>query len=76
MSDYHPVSCELHSRYELLAIEQRTVLLRLKEKDKQLTGVIRDVYSRERVEYLQLQTSAGKLQEIRLDGIDTVTRED
>ncbi|MES9904379.1 MAG: hypothetical protein ABW168_17090 [Sedimenticola sp.] len=39
MSDYHPISCELHSRNELLAIEQRIVRLRLKGKDKQLAGV-------------------------------------
>ncbi|MES9858456.1 MAG: Rho-binding antiterminator [Sedimenticola sp.] len=67
MNDYQPISCKLHSQYELLAMQQRTINLLLKERS--LVGKIQDIFTRKRVEYLVLQMTDENTQEIRLDSI-------
>ncbi|MEJ1296100.1 MAG: Rho-binding antiterminator [Candidatus Sedimenticola sp. (ex Thyasira tokunagai)] len=76
MNDYQPISCKLHSEYELLAIRQKTVYLQLAGKHERLMGKILDIYTRERVEYLLLETASGDSHEIRLDSINSLNSGD
>lgn len=74
-NDYQPVSCQLHSEIELHAMHRDRVCIRRLDDKQKLNGIIRDVVIRDRAEYLQLETTAGELLELRLDkiaGIDAV----
>jgi len=74
ITPYQPVSCELHSQFELLAMHGTPCRLKLKsaQKPEILTGQITDIITRDKAEYLILKDSEGKTRQVRLDDIDTV----
>ncbi len=70
-SDYKPIDCGLHSRYELLAMRRARVVLHYRdeaEKDHRVRGRVVDVFTRRGAEYLRLKEGRGSL-EVRLDHI-------
>lgn len=78
-TDYSPVSCDLHSEFELLAM--RRALVRL---DAQLSGEeihdlecrVLDVQTRDGAEYLELEDLTGRRLSCRLDRIRALRLED
>lgn len=71
MDGYQPIDCGLHSRFELLAMQRRTVRLRYRsEADPELLTVrVIDVETRDGAEFLVVETEAGR-QQLRLDRIE------
>ena len=65
---YIPIDCSYYDRLEAWATLRENVTIKLNEKPELLTGVIKDLYVRDKVEYLLL--NSGK--EIRLDQIASV----
>ena len=68
---YIPINCDLYDELEILAMhKQKTVIVYIdNDEEKTLQEVlIKNVYSREKVEYLLLESGA----EIRLDQLVTV----
>ena len=68
MSDYQPVSCDMHSRLELLAMHKTRVLLTIIESEHLLKGIIQDIRIHDGAEYLLLTDG----REVRLDTIVSV----
>ena len=71
---YTPISCGLHSEYELAVI--RRINLRLGWRDafgQQHIGNVQplDLYARKQVEYLMARAHDGQQHEIRLDKINS-----
>ncbi len=74
--DYTPISCDLHSEYELLALHRTPVTLHYRDEEgaeQHLQGRVTDVFTRDGAEFLRLETEAGTA-EIRLDRIDRVRK--
>ena len=72
MSVYKPVSCGLHSEYELLAMHRSRVRLGCTSDDKApqtLTGKVVDMVTREKAEYLVLEIDGAETISVRLDKI-------
>lgn len=72
MSVYKPVSCGLHSEYELLAMHRSRVRLSCMSDEKPLQtveGKVMDVVTREKAEYLLLEIEGTEVISIRLDKI-------
>ena len=69
MNDYQPVSCDLHSQLELLAMHKTPVSIDLKDSNHSLIGVIVDFIIHDGAEYLILDSG----EEARLDTILSVT---
>lgn len=72
MSVYKPVSCGLHSTYELLAMHRSRVRLSCiseKEPLQTVVGKVVDVVTREKAEYLVLEVMGAETISIRLDKI-------
>lgn len=72
MTDYRPISCDLHSQYELLAMRRARVLLDADAPEGAVRGLscrVVDVYTRDGAEYLQVVTDAGERRVYRLDRI-------
>jgi transcriptional antiterminator Rof (Rho-off) len=72
VSVYQPVSCGLHSEYELLAMHQSRVRLGwiIDEQSLQsVTGKVVDVVTRKKAEYLVLEVTGTEASLIRLDKI-------
>jgi len=77
MSVYKPVSCGLHSEYELLAMHRSRVRLSCISDDKSLQtleGKVLDVVTREKAEYLVLETDGTEAVSIRLDRIQRLEK--
>lgn len=71
MSDYIPVSCDLHDQLESLATLRHPCRLAYQHPEQGLTevqGRIVDVYAANRADYLRLQDGT----EIRLDWIQAI----
>ena len=72
MSDYKPVSCGLHSEYELLAMHRTRVRLSYlsgAESVQTVEGQVMDVVTREKAEYLVLEIDRAEIVSVRLDKI-------
>lgn len=72
MNDYHPISCALHSRYELAVLRRERLRLRWLGEDgaeRQAELLPTDVQTRAGAEYLQARDAAGAEVCIRLDWI-------
>lgn len=69
---YVPVECGLHSQYELAVMNGKAILLSWMDQDgnqhKQKVRPL-DLRTRDRKEYLVVETSEGEQTEIRLDKI-------
>lgn len=68
---YQVISCERHSEYELMAMHRRHCRLSWQSAEQSLEteGMVVDIVTRDRAEYLVLQESNGQRHEIRLDKI-------
>ncbi len=69
---YIPISCDLHSQYELAIMHNKSLLLNWQDEDKlsheaKVTPL--DVITCNRAEYLKVLDSEGKENLIRLDRI-------
>ena len=72
MSDYKPVSCGMHSEYELLAMHRTRVRLSClsgAESVLAVEGQVMDVVTREKAEYLVLEIDGAEIVSVRLDKI-------
>ena len=72
MSDYKPVSCELHSRLELYALRQRPVQLQWRNAAGRIIeqpATILDLITRRGEEFVVARLASGAQEEIRLDRI-------
>ena len=74
MKPYQPVSCEIHSQYELLIMQHSRISLGYLDADgnsRQVTGTPLDLYARKGEEFIILQTDTESALPIRLDRIVT-----
>ena len=74
MKPYRPVSCEIHSRYELLIMQHSRISLGYLDADgnrRQVNGIPLDLYTRKGEEFIILQTDTESTLPIRLDRIAT-----
>ena len=70
--DYQPISCDLHSQYELAIMHRSNLQLTYKtENDSHVTNIVMpvDVQTKNKAEYLIANTSDTKNISIRLDHI-------
>ena len=70
--NYIPISCDLHSQYELAIMHNKSLLLNWQDENSlsheaKVTPL--DVITRNRAEYLKVLDSEGKENLIRLDRI-------
>ncbi len=75
MSDYRAISCDLHSRYELMIMRRARLRVsgisnRGEERDLEVLPL--DLVSRSGEEFLLVQTEAGERLEFRLDRLTGV----
>lgn len=78
-TDYQPVSCDLHSVYELLAMRRSRVRVEVAGPDgarHSVSGWVLDVCTRDGAEYLELVTDDGTGVSYRLDRLQAVRTED
>ena len=78
MSDstqYHPISCALHSEYELLAMH-RSVVEVIYHDQIRLKGLVTDIRTSQGAEYMRLETEENEIVQIRLDKIMKIIRID
>jgi len=71
-TEYRPISCDLHSQYELLAMRQARVSLDALLPAGAVQGLmcrVLDVRTRNGAEYLELQSAAGERFSCRLDRV-------
>lgn len=68
---YIPVSCDLHSQYELAIMHKNKLKLTYKDNSTLLKGVFLplDVITKDKAEYLIAMTSENKKIQLRLDYI-------
>ena len=69
MRPYKPVSCGLHSEYELLAMHRSRVRLSCIPEDggaQTVEGKVLDVVTRNKAEYLVLEIDGMEVKSIRL----------
>ena len=74
MSDYRPVSCRVHSEYELAIMRRTRLPLRWRDeryRECQALVLPLDLCTREGAEYLVVRLPGGEPCEIRLDRIQT-----
>jgi transcriptional antiterminator Rof (Rho-off) len=72
MKPYQPVSCEIHSQYELLIMQHSRITLGFldaSDNRQQVTGTPVDLYARKGEEFIVLQTDTDSALPIRLDRI-------
>ncbi|MBW7888239.1 MAG: hypothetical protein H3C35_07750 [Bacteroidetes bacterium] len=67
---YQPIACSAYDRLEALAVQKTfcTILFREEGKEKEIKGIIADLFSKENAEFLRLQS--GEI--IRLDAVLSV----
>ncbi len=76
MSEYQPISCGLHSEYELFAMHRQKIsLVFVNERgEKQhMKGQVLDVQTKNGAEYLCVKGEASEQQRIRLDRIQSTS---
>ena len=75
MSEYIPVTCELHSEYELAVMRHQFFNVSWKDRDKQVRkSVLKplDLLTRDKEEIMLAEDKEGQLLELRLDYILTI----
>lgn len=73
---YQPVSCDLHSEYELLAMHRTPVTVQYLDNEgaeQHFQGQVTDVFTRDGAEYMRLQAGDAEL-EVRLDRIERLRK--
>ena len=76
---YVPIDCDRHSVLELLAMRRAPVIVRALDEAGiayPLAGVVQDVFTRDRAEYLALRATDGVVHPIRLDRLRTLSGPD
>lgn len=73
MGNYTPISCALHSEYELMAMHRQRVEIQLSESTEKLVGRVVDISTRNGVEYMDLLADDGQRKELRLDNIKSLS---
>lgn len=76
MSDsaqYQPISCALHSEYELLAMHRSAVEVIYQDQIR-LKGIVTDIRTSQGAEYMRLETEENDIVQIRLDKIMKIIR--
>ena len=71
-NDYVPIACDAHSVLELLALRRRPVEIAYRAVDGDRASVqarVVDLRTRDGAEYLEIETSSGSAESIRLDRI-------
>ena len=74
--DYRPISCDLHSEYELLAMHRTPVTVQYLDEagaEQHFQGIITDLFTRDGAEYMKLE-AGDEVREVRLDRIERVRR--
>lgn len=69
-TEYVPIDCDQHSVLELLAMRRVAVTVKAVDADGAglvLEGVVSDVVTRDRAEFLELRDLTGGTQALRLD---------
>jgi len=69
--EYRPVSCGLHSEYELLAMRRTPVTVQYRDDsgaERHFRGKVVDLFTRDGGEFMVLEGETGRV-EIRLDRI-------
>lgn len=79
MTDYQPIACGLHDRYQLAVMHRER--LRIDgvlggEEVRGVEGQVVDVFTRAGAEYLALRDEQGERLEFRLDRLRRVERAD
>ena len=72
MSSYKPIACGLHDQYQLAVLKKRSLVLEWEDEyGGKLSAVVlpRDVFTRDKAEYLRAIWGHEKEIEIRLDYI-------
>ena len=73
MSDlYQPVSCGIHSEYELAIMHNQRLCIKWQDSIKErhtLFAMPNDIFTRDHAEYLLVTDEAGTQTELRLDRI-------
>ena len=71
--DYQPVSCRLHSEIELYIMHRSTVNISIiDDKDTTITGIISDIMTCDKAEYMLITDKDANQLEIRLDRISQI----
>ncbi len=74
--DYRPISCDLHSEYELLAMHGTPVTVQYLDgegAEQHFHGRIADLFTRDGAEFMRLEGKEGVV-EVRLDRIERLRR--
>lgn len=77
MSDYQPVSCDLHSALELHILRNEPLWLCWHDRDGSLHRervIPRDVLTRDGAEFLRVSLDSGEEREIRLDRLAEIKK--
>jgi transcriptional antiterminator Rof (Rho-off) len=72
LSEYQPIACGLHDQYQYAVIKRRRLdLLWVDDSGEELraVGLPKDVFTRNRAEYLRFEINADESIVIRLDRI-------
>lgn len=73
--NYQPVSCAVHSEYELAIMHRQKLTLTWQEGDQQLTATVLplDLVTERHAEFLLAEDQSGQTLRIRLDQISMKT---
>ena len=72
MTDYRPVSCDLHSQYEYYIIARTRLSVNWHNTDntqQHCIAIPDDIFTRQKEEFLKLRLDDGTTLELRLDRI-------
>jgi transcriptional antiterminator Rof (Rho-off) len=78
VSDYHSISCDLHSRYELAILHRerwRVDGVSNRGEERELAGRPVDLITRSGEEFLRFEADSGELLELRLDRVRRVEKD-
>ena len=78
-TDYVPVSCDLHSEFELLAMRRAPIRLDARLAEGEVRGLecrVLDVQTRDGAEYLELEDRGGRRLCCRLDRVRGIRLDD
>jgi len=78
-TDYRAIACDQHSVLELMAMHRRPVEVEAVDESgapSRLNGVVVDVLTHDRAEYLLLQISGIETVELRLDRLRRIREPD
>ena len=78
MNPYNPVSCDLHSQYELLIMHHDRITVHYRDpvnQSQHISGLAHDLYTRNGEEFIVIQPDRDAALHIRLDRIIEYSKE-